>query len=345
MGIVLAVLMFSLIVLIHEFGHFIFAKMHGITVNEFALGMGPKIVGVKKGETEYVWRALPFGGACVMLGEDGDAGDETQGSFTSKSVWARMSVILAGPLFNFILAFVFAMFILGNIGFSTGKISSVEEGSPAAEAGLAADDVIVRIDNTNIHMFKELSMYMYLNPGQEYEVTYERDGQKNTVKIMPFYDEELGTYRIGIGSSPYQKASVTDMFKYAFYEVKYNINVVIKSLGMLFSGRVSKDDVAGPVGMVSMIGENYNEAKNYGVMSVLLTMAQLIVILSANLGVMNLLPIPALDGGRLLFLIIEAVRRKPLDRNKEGFVNFIGFALLMIIMVLVLFNDISKLFR
>lgn len=341
MGIVLAIIIFSIIIIIHEFGHFLLAKQHGITVTEFAIGMGPKLLSVKKGETVYALKMLPFGGSCMMLGEDEDAPEE--GSFTSKSVWARMSVVLAGPIFNFLLAFIFAMVIIFNVGYNNGVLSDVEAETPAAEAGLQAGDEIIKIDNSRIHMFKELSMYMYLNPADAYDITFIRDGREHTVNVTPFYDNSTGTYRLGIGSRA-QKASFVDLFKYGFYEVKYDISTVVKSLGMLVTGGVSKDDIAGPVGIVTVIDDNYQEAKTYGAMSVFLTMAQLIVLLSANLGVMNLLPIPALDGGRFLFLIVEAIKGKPLNREREGLINLVGFGLLMVIMVLVLFNDIAKLF-
>ena len=342
MGIVLAFIIFSILVIIHEFGHFLLAKQHGITVTEFAVGMGPKLFSFKKGETVYAFKVIPFGGSCMMLGEDEDASDE--GSFNTKSVWARMSVVLAGPIFNFLLAFIFAMIILANIGFQDTQIGSVEEGTPAAQAGLEAGDVITKIGNERVHMFKELSLYMMMNPGGPYEITYEREGVSHTVTITPFWDETQGSYRVGIVSSPYEKGNILELFKYGFYEVKYNISTVIKSLGMLFSGNLTKDDVAGPVGIVNIIDDSYQASKEYGALNVFLVMSQIIVMLSANLGVMNLLPIPALDGGRFLFLLVEAIRGKPLNREKEGLVNFIGFALLMVLMVFILFNDVSNLF-
>lgn len=340
MGIVIAILIFSIIVIFHEFGHFILAKQHGIVVTEFSIGMGPKLAGFQKGETLYCWRLLPFGGACVMLGED-EAMDEA-GSFNSKSVWARMSVILAGPIFNFVLAFVFALFLISQTGYRDGEIASVEEGSPAMEAGLVPGDVITRVDDTKVRIFSDLTLYFFLNEGQEYEITYVRDGERNTVKVTPFLDEN-GSYRIGIASEK-KDANFLQLIQYGGYEVGYNINMVVKSLGMLFSGQLTTNDISGPVGMVSMIDEVYDQSSDYGIMSTILTMVNLVIMLSANLGVMNLLPIPALDGGRMLFLIYEAIRGKPINREKEGLVNFIGFALLMVLMVFVLFNDIRRLF-
>ena len=339
MGIIIAILIFGIIAIFHEFGHFILAKKNGIRVNEFAVGMGPKLFGIKKGETEYALRLLPLGGACVMAGEDEEATDD--GCFNSKSVWARMSVILAGPVFNFVLAFVFAIIILGFSGITPSEVGGFAPNSPAQAAGLQEGDIIKEIGE-RVHMFSEVKMHMVLDPQASYEVVYERDGQTYETVIETVQGED-GYPMIGVTAYA-RKANFAEMFQYGYYEVKYNIELVIKSLGMLFSGQLTKDDVAGPVGMTQMIDENYNMAKNYGVSSVILTMMNLVVILSANLGVMNLLPIPALDGGRFLFLIIEAVRGKPVDRNKEGFVNFIGFALLMVLMVFILFNDIARLF-
>ena len=338
MGIIIAILIFGLIVIFHEFGHFLLARMNGIRVNEFSIGMGPKLCGFKRGETEFTIRLLPFGGACMMAGEDEDVTDE--GTFNSKSVWARISVVLAGPVFNFILAFFFAIFVLWRAGITTTELTMVTDNSPAQEAGLQVGDVITQIDGEHVAIFNEIRMHMMLASQDSYEITYERDGEKHTVNVGTMTED--GQQMVGIGTSA-RKASVGELFKYSYYEVRYNIKLVVKSLKMLVTGKLGRKDVAGPVGMVSAIGQTYDSAKDYGVMSVVLTMCNLVIILSANLGVMNLLPIPALDGGRLLFLIIEAIRRKPLNRNREGLVNFVGFALLMVLMVVIMFNDIVNL--
>lgn len=335
MGIIIAILIFGLIVIFHEFGHFLLAKKNGIRVDEFSIGMGPKLCGFKRGETLFAIRLLPFGGACMMAGEDAD--DVSEGTFNSRSVWARMSVILAGPIFNFILAYIFSFFLLWHTGITTTELTMISEGSPAESAGLQVGDVIKEIDGEHVSIFDEIRIHMLLDSEDSYEFTYERDGQEYTVTVDTVTSD--GSKVVGIGTSA-KKASVGQLFQYSFYEVKYNIKLVIKSLKMLVTGKLSRTDVAGPVGMVSAIGSTYNEAKDYGVMTVVLTMVNLVVMLSANLGVMNLLPIPALDGGRFLFLIIEAIKGKPLNRNREGIVNLAGFVLLMILMVVVFFNDI-----
>lgn len=341
MSIILAILIFSLIVLFHEFGHFLLAKRGGICVTEFSLGMGPRLLSKQIGETRYSWKLLPFGGSCMMLGEDD--GDTQEGSFGSKSVWTRISVVAAGPIFNFILAFLMALVIIGSIGYDEPVIAGVSEGYPAQEAGLQAGDTIVSMNGTRIHIYREVSLYVSLHQGQTVTLVYERDGEQHTVVLEPKQSEE-GTYYLGLmGSGARTKGNILQTIGYSAYEVKYWIATTLKSLGMLVTGGVSADDVSGPVGIVSTIGETYNEVKDDGAYYVWLNMLYISILLSANLGVMNLLPIPALDGGRLVFLIIEAIRGKRIDPEKEGMVHFVGLMLLMALMVLVMFNDVRHL--
>lgn len=342
MKLIVALLVFGIIVMFHEFGHFIVAKKNGVVVEEFAIGMGPKLFGVRRGETEYTLRLLPLGGACMMLGED-TAEEVIEGSFNSKSVWARMAVIFAGPLFNFIMAFFCAILIIGMIGYTSSEILEVAEGSPAMEAGLQPGDMITKIDRTAVHTFSDFQIQIALNKGKTSTLVYERNGQLFRTTVTPRLDPD-GAYRIGITGGAQEKPGFIGTLAGSFYEVKSNINLVVKSLQMMFQGRVTKDDIAGPVGMFQVIGDSYESAAQYGLRSIILTIANMVLLLSANLGVMNLLPIPALDGGRLVFLIIEAIRGKALPREKEGFVHMIGFMLLMGFMVLILFNDVARIF-
>lgn len=342
MKLIVALLVFGIIVIFHEFGHFIVAKKNGIVVEEFAVGMGPKLFGVRRGETEYTLRLLPLGGACMMLGED-TAEEVIPGSFNSKSVWARMAVVAAGPVFNFIMAFVCAVIIIGMNGYISGEILQVEDGSPAMEAGLEAGDIITKADRTSVHTFSDFRMHIALNQGRKCTITYIRDGEKHQTTVTPEMTDD-GVYRIGIVGGVQEKPKFGGLIISSFYEVKSNIDLVIKSLEMMIQGQVSRSDVAGPVGMFQVIGDSYESAAKYGLRSVILTIADMILLLSANLGVMNLLPIPALDGGRLVFLIVEALRGKPVPRDKEGFVHMIGFVILMGIMALVMFNDFARIF-
>ena len=338
--IIVALLVFGVIVLFHEYGHYIVARKSGIIVDEFAIGMGPKIAGVKKGDTEFTIRALPIGGACMMRGED-TAEECEEGSFNSRPVWQRIAVVFAGPFFNFIMAFVCAVIIVGASGYMSGEILEVMENSPAQEAGFEAGDQILKVDRTSVHTFSDFRMYIALNQSKSCDVTVLRDGEKKVITVTPKLDDD-GIYRIGIVGGVIERPGLGGALISGFYEVKSNINVVIKSLEMLIAGKVSSRDISGPVGIFTVIGDSYSDAVQYGVKTVILTILDLILLLSANLGVMNLLPIPALDGGRLVFLAVEAVRGKPVSREKEGMVHFIGFVLLMIIMALVMFNDIAR---
>ena len=341
MNIIIALIIFSIIILFHELGHFLLAKKNGIKVNEFCLGLGPTLVGVTKGETKYSLKLLPFGGACMMEGEDGESQDDR--AFNSKSVWARISVVAAGPIFNFIMAIAFSLILVASVGFDRPVLSEVMDGYPAKEAGLAAGDEIVKLGNKTIHLYREVSLYTYFHSNETVEVTYKRGSEKHTTVLVPKYEEESGRYLFGFyGTTARAKGNLADTLRYSVYEVKYWICSTIESLGQLFTGHVGINDMSGPVGIVKTIGDTYTEVKSSGVFMVFLNMLNICILLSANLGIMNLLPIPALDGGRLVFLVVEAVRGRRLDPNKEGAVNLVFLMLLMVLMVVIMFNDIRK---
>ncbi len=344
MSIILALFIFSLIIIIHELGHFLLAKYNGVTVLEFSLGMGPRILSTVKGGTRYSWKLLPFGGSCAMLGEDEATTEE--GSFGSKSVWARISVIAAGPIFNFILAFLLSLFIIGSIGYDAPVISYVGEGTPAAEAGIQVGDRILKMNNQKIHVAREITGYTLYHPNEEtITVTWEHEGEKKTADITLQMDEEVGRKLMGISvSGAHTKLGPVGVLKYSAYEVKYWIATTLDGLKLLISGRLGLNDMSGPVGVVNMIGSTYNESKADGGFYVWLNMLNISILLTANLGVMNLLPLPALDGGRLVFLFLEAIRRKRIDPEKEGMVHMIGLLALMALMVVIMFNDVRKLF-
>lgn len=366
MNIIIAILIFSLIIVIHELGHFLLAKKNGITVTEFSVGMGPRLITVVKtadglsckifastdacmyredwkGHTKYSIKLFPIGGSCMMLGEDDIVEDPN--AFNKKGVWARISVIAAGPIFNFILALVLSMIVIGYEGYDPSDITNIQENSPLLEAGLQEGDLITKINNTTIHFGREISMYFQFSPLTEkpVNITYKRGEEKNTVSVKPVQIED-GSYKLLFGFSPSArvKASPLEVIKYGTYNVKFWIDSTIKGLGQIIKGKVTKDDIAGPVGIVEIIGDTYEGAKPAGFLYTLVKLFNISILLSANLGVMNLLPIPALDGGRLVFLLIEAVRGKPINQEKEGLVHLIGLAALMILMVFVMFNDIGR---
>ncbi|MCD7884967.1 MAG: RIP metalloprotease RseP [Lachnospiraceae bacterium] len=342
MSIIIALIVFSLIIIVHELGHFLLAKMNGITVLEFSVGMGPRLLShQKEGSTRYSLKLLPFGGSCMMLGEDGEDNGE-EGSFQSKFVGARISVVAAGPIFNFILAFVLSIFIVGAIGYDPAVVLGVTEGYPAAEAGLQEGDLITRMNGKHIRLYRQFYNYIYFHSGETIEFEYERDGATYTAVITPVMTDN--GYKFGIsGSTNYRyKTGPIQTLYYSAYEVWYWIDTTLQSLNLLIHGGVSLDDMSGPVGVVSTISETYEESKSDGVYYIWLNMLNIAILLTANLGVMNLLPIPALDGGRLVFLIIEAVRRKRISPELEGRVHLVGLMLLMVLMVVIMFNDVLK---
>lgn len=428
MKILIAILIFSVIIIFHELGHFLLAKRNGIKVTEFSLGMGPRLLSTQKGETRYSLKLFPIGGSCMMVGEDDD--DDSEGSFNKASVWARISVVAAGPIFNFILAFVFAMIITSVAGYDPARVLQVEENSPAAKAGLQEGDIITEFQGRNIVLGRDLDSYMMLHglKDEDITLTYKRDGKEKEVSFEAYSEEKymlgfsyvptpdsepeitqvvlngammeagvqagdiireingetietsqeiqeyweknpldgseisLGIERDGeiqtLSLKPQMTKQVDTGFVYNLYrektnflgvlrysasEVRYWISNTIESLMMLVKGQFSVNDLSGPVGIIDVIGDSYEEAKEEGTVMVWLQMLYWAILLSANLGVMNLLPIPALDGGRLVFLAVEAVRKKKLDPNIEGMVHFAGFVLLMLLMVFVMFNDFRRL--
>ena len=350
MTIVYFILIFCLVVVAHEFGHFLLAKVNGINVVEFGIGMGPKLCGFKKNGTDYVIRLIPIGGACVFENEDTLGNTDTEriyepGSFPAASVWARISTVVAGPIFNFILGFILAMVIVWYTGSDKPTINGIMEGYPAEEAGLMPGDVITHMNGERIYLAREIYINTYVNKEKDISITYERDGKSYDTLITPKYNEEEDRYLIGLqGYGEYVECKDSNLIPYTYYEVRYCLKATLKSLGMLISGEGSKDDVSGPIGIAQVIGEVSEEAEPYGLLVVVINMLNIALLLSVNLGVMNLLPLPALDGGRLVFLLIEALRGKPVPPDKEGMVHLAGFVALMILMVFVMYNDIVRLF-
>lgn len=355
-----AIIVFGLLIGIHEFGHLAAAKAVGVTVHEFAIGMGPKIFSFTKGGTKYSLRLLPIGGFCKMEGEDENS--DNPNALCNKSVWARLLVMVSGALMNIILGFL--IYVLINTcyvsDFRVNTVGKVLENSPAYECGIKPGDKIVSINGSSVHITAEASFAVFINGTAENEITVKRNGEKLKFHVSPamyienykdengkiiggfFADdttpEEIknnyGRYIIGY---EFKKASKNplNVIKNAFFSAGYTVKVVLYSLKMLITGQVGMRDVSGPVGIVSQIGQSAAAG-----LASLLSFTALITI---NLGVFNLLPLPALDGGRVFFLIIELIRRKPVPPEKEGMVHFVGLALLMILILVVTAGDIYKL--
>ncbi|MBQ7944857.1 MAG: RIP metalloprotease RseP [Lachnospiraceae bacterium] len=352
------ILVFGVVVVSHELGHFLIAKLNGIKVVEFSVGMGPTLLEFTKGETNYALKLLPLGGACVFEGEDGiyteEKGNEEEkknvlekpeGTFNDANVWSRIATVFAGPFFNIILAFLLSLIVVGFTGATIPKITSLMDGYPAADAGLQVGDVITKIDGERIYLYNEVTFISSMSTGEELEIEYTRGGEKHTTMLTPKYSEEDSRYYIGFTIGENIECKGWNLIKYSACEVRYWLKATVESLLMLVQGKLTGDDLSGPVGIAVAIDDMVEQATPYGIPTVVLTMMNFAVLLSVNLGVMNLLPLPALDGGRLVFMFIEVLRGKPVPPEKEGIVHFIGFVALMILMVFVLYNDITKIFR
>lgn len=413
------IIIFGSLVFFHELGHFIFAKRAGILVREFAIGMGPKIIGITKGETIYTLRLLPIGGYVRMAGEDLDQielqpgyrvglilnednvvekiilnqkaqysnilfmevekadllhdlwiegydeedqfkrfsiardaiivenGQETllapyDRQFGAQTLGHRFMTIFAGPLFNFILAFVIFAILAVAQGIPTYEpvVYDVNEDSPAQNAGLLPGDLVKEINGEKISEWYELTAAVQKEPEAPLHMIVERDGKEINLEVMPELKEVDGQkmWMIGITyKSPVEHTwNPITIVSYGAQQTYEGTTLIVTLLGKLIGGEFSIDALSGPVG----IYQATDEVVKFGVFSLMYWGAML----SINLGIMNLLPLPALDGGRLLFFIFEAVRGKPIDRQKEGFVHFVGIVLLMILMVIVTWNDIQRLF-
>jgi len=360
----------GLIVTFHEFGHFIVAKANGIGVTEFMVGLGPVIFEKKHKGTRYTIRLILFGGACIMKGDDngmyteeeeaagleGDDEKTTGAAFSEKSVWARIATIFAGPFFNFILAFVLSIIVLGIAGIDKPYVRGIVEGLPAEAAGLQTDDLIVSVNGHSVKTARDISLiFGELDMTQPVTLVVKRDGEKKTFEMTPVLhtyevkNEETGEtetitkYMVGFSwNYTRTKVGTLETVAYSLNEVWYWIKLTVKSLGMMFTGQVTVNDLSGPVGIAGVVNETVEESKADGMLYIVLNLINLSVLLSADIGVMNLLPIPALDGGRLLFLFIEAVRGKPIDKKKEGYVHLAGIIFLLLLMIFVVFNDFRK---
>lgn len=482
LNILLAIFMIGVVICFHEFGHFLIARLNGVTVKEFSLGLGPRLLSWKMLGTRWSLKLLPFGGSCLMLDdgelaafeeeeteedpeeespkeEDGsspegeenaDAGtsadeetigktkkaglkeDPENGSFASKNVWQRISIIFAGPFFNFLLAFLLACIILGSIGYDPSEVRAVSD-EVADQTGLEAGDIITSYQGHSIMTGRDLALYesldgvprtisiTYERDGKSYSKTYDalfiqkylcgisyteyregtivpmtlegvtgaaeeaglkkgdivvrfngveintatdfrnyveehpigadpvefvisRDGAEQTVRLTPKLTEE---YQFGFdyNTNSRKKVGALGVIRYGVHEVGYWIKATVKSLGYMLRGKASRKDVGGAVRVVSEMSDVVEDSyKTDGAFYAFLNLINWAILLSANLGVMNLLPIPALDGGRLLFLFVEAIRGKKVNPKVEATVTMIGFMLLMILMIFILFNDISNVF-
>ena len=336
MTIIIALLLFGVIILIHEFGHFIFAKKNGITVHEFAIGMGPKLFGKEKNGTLYSIRLLPIGGYVAMEGEDEES--NKPGSFGTKSILQRASVIFAGPFFNLVLAVIFLIPVFIYIGSPTTTLDQITENSPAYEANLKSGDTIKSIDGNEITSWTEFTQVISQSNGKELNFVVERNGEMVKINVTPEKSED-GSYKVGV--TCIRDKNIVNAIKDSFITTGQMMVQMVTFLKQMITGTVPggfTNSVAGPVGVISIV----SDAARTGIINLL----YLGSIISLNLGIINLVPFPALDGGRLLLLFIEWIRGgKKINQEKEAMINMIGFCALMAFMVFITYNDVTKLFK
>ena len=350
---VVTLLIFTIIVVAHEFGHFIVARKNGILVEEFAVGLGPKLIGWQPGETLFTLRLIPLGGYCKML--DGDEENiNNPRAYNSKKVWQRMAVCFAGVTMNFLLAVVLGSIIISTTSINTTTITHVLPNTPAEAAGFLPGDRLVRIDGRRVRSFQDIGRFINMSGAQQIDIVVRRDGALQTIPVTPRYEAAFDSYMLGI--SPVRAGFLSPRRAYlpvagpiqtlgGGLELSvYSVRLVLDGLSMLINRQVDVGDMAGPLGIGQAINHNLQAAAatEAPARSMFLSSVYIAMLLSANLAVLNLLPIPALDGGRLIFLIIEGVRRKPLPPEKEGWIHFAGFVLVLGLAVLITFNDILR---
>ena len=346
MGIIFALIIFEVIIIIHELGHFIAAKSCGVKVNEFAIGMGPAILKKKKGDTLYAWRAFPIGGYCAMEGEDNESSSE--GSFGSKSLPRRIIIVCAGVMMNFILGLIILIVNTARSdATTTTKLASFEDNAMSQQTGLELDDEFVKINGMRIFTAMDVSYQFQNDEDGKFDMVVKRDGKNVELKDVAFAVDGK-TMHIDFRVYP-GKLTVGSVLAESFKQAATDGRLIYISLFDMIRGKYSLKDLSGPVGIVGSMNEVVESERDEetgkidwsGLMDTMLTLAAFI---SINIGIFNLLPLPALDGGRLIFLIIEGIRGKPVPAEKEGMVHLIGMAVLLIFMAVITVSDIIKLF-
>lgn len=342
MSILITIIIIAVLILFHEWGHFITARKIGIPVYEFSIGFGYKLFSKRVNGVEYSLRLFPIGGFVRMAGAEPDDLDDPNG-FSKRTPLEKIAVAFAGPFMNFVLAlfiFIYAYSVIGiPMSLNEPIIGKVMEGKPAITTGLKDNDKVLAVNNQEVKTWSEFTAVLADNPeGKAMDIKIEREGEIANYSVLPEQNPNTGNYEIGVLSKiAFERQGILTSVKIGLQQT-YELTVLLLSgLGLLITGGASTADLAGPVGITQLVGE----AAQVGTVF-LLTFA---AFLSINLGVLNLLPIPALDGSRIVLAIVEAIRRKPLEPEKEGFIHFIGFMFLILLIIIVTYNDIVRLIK
>ena len=347
--IVFAVLMFGVLIAVHEFGHFFTAKLLGVKVNEFAIGMGPAIFKKQKGETLYALRVFPIGGFCSMEGEDEVTGDPR--AFTAQKVWKRFIILAAGSAMNFIVGVIIILIIYSSAkGFYSPVITEFMDGFPLeGEEGLMVGDRILSIDGERIYMYSDLSMFFPRGNGENFDLVIKRDGKKIKLDDFPMQLKEYeyqGKTALHYGLVfATEKATFGAKLKNSFLNSIDFVRLVRVSLADLIDGRAGMKDLSGPIGIVGYMTQMGEESSN--TREAIENLFYFAALIAINLAVMNLLPLPALDGGRIFFMlvtwVVEKLIRRKINPKYEGYIHAAGLVLFMALMVFVAYSDIARL--
>jgi len=341
--ILFAILFFSLIIFVHELGHFLTARLFGVTVHEFAIGMGPAIFSWGKKETKYSIRIIPVGGYCKMEGEDEDS--QHPGSFSRKPWYARLIILASGAGMNIVLGFVVCVMYVIVLSSQTGMIATttIDEVIPQAPAAdvIQPGDKILEINGADVNIKRDVDFAVMRAGKEPINIVVERNGEEKAFTLNPYIKKnEDGSESVYVGvTMKFEKPGALNVLHESFFQTIWMGKTVFVSLGMLISGEAGMNEVSGPVGVVSAMS---TVAQDGGIIA-LINLLMLGSLISVNIGIMNLLPLPALDGGRIFFVLIEAIRRKPIPPEKEGVVHFVGIILLFGLMIFATWNDIMRL--
>lgn len=339
-NIVIALLIFGLLIFIHELGHFVSAKLCSVRVNQFSIGMGPAILKIQRGETLYALRLFPIGGFVSMEGEDEDSPDEH--AFNRRPVWQRIIVVAAGAFMNLLAGLIIVVILTCmSSAIATPQIAKFDNQATSNRAGgMQVGDVLMSVNGSNVNVGSDIGYSLAMSKNGIVNITVKRAGRIVNLKNVHFPMVSDGNggkiirrdfWVLGVHKTFF------NVIHESFFETISMVKLVWMTLAGMFTGRFGLKDLAGPVGTTAAVGQAVSQGPG--------TLLYIIALIAVNLGVVNLFPLPALDGGRLFFLIIEAIRRKPVNPKYEGYVHFAGFVLLMLLMVIVTYNDILRLIK
>ena len=326
---IMAILAFSLLIIIHELGHFTLAKLNGVKVHEFSLGMGPKLFGIKGKETEYLIKAFPIGGYVKMEGEDEGSNDPR--AFNNKTALQKLSIVSAGAIMNFVLALVLFAIVGASEGYIVPIVGEIVPSGAAMKAGMQVGDKITKVNSVSIDKWDQFINEIYVSKGENVNIEIVRDSKVKTFSLTPIKNVKENRFMIGIGGTQ-KKMNFGEVVSYGFNQTFNTTKQIFAFLGNLVHGQVSANDVGGPISIIRVS----TKVAQAGITNLMMLTAML----SVQLGILNVIPFPALDGGWIFMLLFEIISGKKLDDKKVGAVNYIGFMLLMALMVFVVLKDI-----